>query len=71
MFNKQVVLAALFGAISAGQIYSYGRSPVVNYTQLNFAKQVTSQRDKGSSVVHFYKESGKLFSVIFILFFRW
>ena len=61
MFSKQIVFAALFGLISSKQIYSYGQSPVTTYTQLNFAKQILNGRNKGSSAIHFFKESGKYF----------
>ena len=61
MLNKLATIAALFGLISAQQLYDSAKSDVINYSHLNFDKQVTKNRDKGSSIVHFYKQSGKLF----------
>ena len=56
---KLTALAALIGAISAKQLYDPNHTDVVPYTQLNFDKQVTQKRDKGISIVHFFKQSGK------------
>ena len=74
MFSKQLVFAALLGLISAENIYSYGNSPVTTYTEMNFKKQILNGRNKGSSVIHFFKKSGKsnIKIVFFILCtFRW
>jgi hypothetical protein len=35
------------------------RSDVTVYSNLNFEKQVSKNRDKGISIVHFYKDEGK------------
>lgn len=53
------MLAALFGTGQAAPIYDGNKMDVTIYTKLNFDKQVTNQRDKGTSIVHFYKASGK------------
>eukprot|EP00356_Strombidium_inclinatum_P004709 CAMPEP_0170493486 /NCGR_PEP_ID=MMETSP0208-20121228/13968_1 /TAXON_ID=197538 /ORGANISM="Strombidium inclinatum, Strain S3" /LENGTH=401 /DNA_ID=CAMNT_0010769419 /DNA_START=30 /DNA_END=1235 /DNA_ORIENTATION=+ len=50
-------LVALLGGASSKQIYEHAKTDVSIYTQLNFEKQVTKNRDKGISVVHFYKSS--------------
>ena len=62
--NKLAVLALLglllpHQEVSAKQIYDHVNSDVTIYSQLNFEKQVTKNRDKGISIVHYYKESGK------------
>ena len=57
--NKLFVIAALFGSSLSKQIYDNNRSDVAVYSQLNFEKQVSKNRDKGISIVHFYKSSGK------------
>lgn len=62
---KFLTMCALFGIISAKQLYDPNMSDVTNYTQMNFDKQVTQKRDKGIAVVHFYKSSGKSFYLIF------
>lgn len=37
-----------------------GKSNIVNYTKMNFAAQVTSKRDSGTGIVHYYKmDDGK------------
>ena len=43
----------------AKQLYDHVASDVVVYTKLNFEKQVSKNRDKGISIVHFYKDEGK------------
>ena len=45
-------------------MYNPLKSAVINYNNKNFEKQVTLNREKGISVVQFYKSSGK--SVILI-----
>ena len=41
------------------ELYDGLRSEVAIYTNLNFEKQVSKNRDKGISIVHFYKDEGK------------
>ena len=36
-------------------MYDHARSDVAIYTKLNFEKQVSKNRDKGISIVHYYK----------------
>jgi len=43
------------------ELYDGLRSDVTIYTNLNFEKQVSKNRDKGISIVHFYKDEGKYF----------
>ena len=40
-------------------MYEHAKSDVAIYSQLNFEKQVSKNRDKGISIVHYYKSSGK------------
>lgn len=67
-FTKLAVLVALFGLAAAGKskkaeidtLYDMTKSNIVNYTKLNFNAQVTSKRDSGTGVVHYYKmDDGK------------
>lgn len=67
-FTNIAVLAALFGLAEAGKkkevkidtLYDMTKSNIVNYTKLNFAAQVTSKRDSGTGIVHYYKmDDGK------------
>jgi len=62
MLGKIVTIAALFGLTTAAssELYDPLHSDVMLYTKLNWDKQVMNQRDKGISVVHFYKPNGKL-----------
>ena len=41
------------------ELYDVQRSDVTVYSNLNFEKQVSKNRDKGISIVHFYKDEGK------------
>ena len=41
-------------AVSAAELYDHARSDVAIYSRLNFEKQVSKNRDKGISIVHFY-----------------
>jgi hypothetical protein len=60
---KQVLLAATSLAfVSADSIYSPLKSEVSIYNQVNFPKQVTNNREKGISIVQFYKGSGNSIS---------
>lgn len=45
---------------SAESMYNPLKSTVAIYNDKNFEKQVTFNREKGISVVQFYKEDGKL-----------
>ena len=60
---KAITIAALLGCGLSKQIYDTVNSDVVNFTPLNFEKQVSKNRDKGISIVHYYKESGKYFMI--------
>ena len=68
MFGKTVIysaasllLATHQGTQSAGakQLYDLVSSDVTVYTKLNFEKQVSKNRDKGISIVHYYKDDRK------------
>ena len=59
MLNKIVTLCALFGLVSSQQLYDHAKSDVVIYSHLNIEKQVTKNRDKGTSIVHYYNAKGK------------
>ena len=52
-------LACLSEQAAAEQMYNPLKSSVINYNNKNFEKQVTLNREKGISVVQFYKSSGK------------
>ena len=45
--------------VSAKQLYDHVASDVTVYGKLNFEKQVSKNRDKGISIVHYYKDDGK------------
>ena len=68
MLGKQIIYSAVSLLMSthhgiqnalAKQLYDPVASDVVVYTKLNFEKQVSKNRDKGISIVHFYKDEGK------------
>lgn len=59
MISKILTIAALFGVISAKELYEPNHSDVTMYTKLNFDKQVMQKRDKGISIVHFFRANGK------------
>ena len=59
MLGKFIAIAALLGSVTSTVLYNPNKMDVTIYTKLNFDKQVTNQRDKGISIVHFYKSSGK------------
>lgn len=42
-----------------GLLYDHVSSDVAVYNKLNFEKQVSKNREKGISIVHFYKDEGK------------
>ena len=46
-------------ASGATLLYDQVSSDVTVYNRLNFEKQVSKNRDKGISIVHFYKDEGK------------
>jgi len=54
-----VTLAALCETISAESMYNPLKSEVSIYNTVNFPKQVTNNREKGISIVQFYKAGGK------------
>ena len=64
MIGKIATIAALLGLVSAGELYDTNHSDITMYTKLNWDKQVGKNRDKGISIVHFYKSNGKLRYVI-------
>lgn len=59
--KKFITLCALFGisSIAGKELYDPNNSDVITYTTINFDKQVTQKRDKGISIVHYYKSGGK------------
>ena len=59
---KSFAIAVLLGLVSSAQLYDHAKSDVTIYSNLNFEKQVSKGRDKGVSIVHFYKSTGKYFS---------
>ena len=59
MIGKLATIAALLGLISADVLYMPNQSDVMMYTKINFDKQVSQQRNKGISIVHYYKSNGK------------
>ena len=56
---KSVIFAGL-GLVSSQQLYDNIRSEVNVFSKMNFEKQVSKNRDKGISIVHFYKDECKL-----------
>ena len=65
MISKVSALAiAALLTTSAKEIYDHARSDVAIYSNLNFETQVTKNRDKGISIVHFYKDEGKSFEIL-------
>lgn len=64
MFRKSImysaaVLLAVSSSAQAGPLYDLVSSDVTVYTKLNFEKQVSKNRDKGISIVHYYMYEGK------------
>ena len=59
MIKKLITLSAFLGCGLTKSLYDTQRSDVTVYSKLNFEKQVTKNRDKGISIVHFYKKDGK------------
>ena len=60
MLSKAVAFASMVALSSQALLYDHAKSDVSIYSKLNFEKQVSKNRDKGISVVHFYKSGGKL-----------
>lgn len=50
-------IACLFSSAFAAQLYDHNHSDVVVYAKMNFEKQVSKNRDKGISIVHYYDSS--------------
>ena len=46
-------------AKGADLLYDHVTSDVSVYNKLNFEKQVSKNREKGISIVHFYNDEGK------------
>ena len=61
MLSKITTLSALVGVGLSAVLYDHAKSDVSIYTQLNFEKQVTKNRESGVSIVHYYKSTGKWF----------
>ena len=59
MIKKLITLSALLGTGMNKSIYNQNKSDVTVYSKLNFEKQVTKNRDKGISIVHFFTSDGK------------
>lgn len=67
MLRKSITYSAIVTLLmgSLGQteaqkpMYDHVASDVTVYGKLNFEKQVSKNRDKGISIVHFYKDEGK------------
>jgi len=59
MIKNLITLSAFLGAGLTKSLYDTQRSDVVVFSKMNFEKQVTKNRDKGISIVHFYKKGGK------------
>jgi len=64
-FNSLISVIVLMSSYQKNaltkELYDGLRSEVAIYTNLNFEKQVSKNRDKGISVVHYYKDEGKYF----------
>ena len=62
-FNSLISVIVLMSSYQKNaltkELYDGLRSEVAIYTNLNFEKQVSKNRDKGISIVHFYKDEGK------------
>lgn len=56
MIKKLITLSAFIGPSLTKSLYDTQRSDVTVYSRLNFEKQVTKNRDKGISIVHYYKK---------------
>ena len=56
---KSLISLFFAAATQAAELYDVLKSPVSIYNDRNFAAQVANNRQKGISVVHFYKSDGK------------
>ena len=54
-----IAVAALSETVCAESIYNPLKSEVSIYNTVNFPKQVTNNREKGISIVQFYKAGGR------------
>ena len=52
--NKFFSILLLLAGSSAVPLYDHAKSDVAIYSKLNFEKQVSKNRDKGISIVHYY-----------------
>lgn len=59
IFSKATAMLCLASMTSAESMYNPLKSTVAIYNDKNYDKQVTYNRDKGISVVQFYKAGGK------------
>ena len=72
-----LLLVGLLSLTQAKSLYDPYKSYVTIMNNKNFDAQVTNNRAKGISIVHFYKEGGKVYigtfqSVLtYILTYRW
>ena len=57
--KKIIFAAAATGFTEAASLYNPLKSEVSIYNNVNFPKQVTNNREKGISIVQFYKAAGK------------
>lgn len=65
-FKNQVASALIaVGMVSAESMYNPLKSTVAIYNDKNYDKQVTFNREKGISVVQFYKTEGKTQSLAY------
>ena len=65
-FKNQVATALIaMGMVSAESMYNPLKSTVAIYNDKNYDKQVTFNREKGISVVQFYKAGGKTQSLTY------
>ena len=60
MISKITTISLLLSQGLSAVLYDHAKSDVSIYTQLNFEKQVTKNRESGVSIVHFYKSTGKI-----------
>lgn len=65
-----ITLAALAETISAESMYNPLKSEVSIYNTVNYPKQVTNNREKGISIVQFYKFGGTPSFAFLSMFFR-
>ena len=57
-YSSLAVFAVLLAAASA-TLYDFQTTDVTQYNALNFDRQVTNNRAKGITIVHFYQDSGE------------